>query len=67
MREQKREYRIAHYLNFSLIKNKLKQLTKMPTPTPYKGQRQRHTKAKNANETLNSVVKIFSLTIETKQ
>jgi hypothetical protein len=38
MREQKREYRIAHYLNFSLIKNKLKQLTKMPTPTPYKDQ-----------------------------
>jgi hypothetical protein len=39
MREQKREYRIAHYLKFSLIKNKLKQLTKMPTPTPYKGQK----------------------------
>jgi hypothetical protein len=28
MQEQKREYRIAHFLNFSLIKNKLKQLTK---------------------------------------
>jgi hypothetical protein len=28
MQEQKREYRIAHFLNCSLIKNKLKQLTK---------------------------------------
>jgi hypothetical protein len=51
MREQKQEYRIAHFLNSSLIKNKIIQLSK----------------AKNASVAKNSIVKIYSLTIETKQ